>query len=358
MPHVSRLNVKKLTFSAVLIISWTLGLTTSSAQAVPPLPKGEMTLRELADARGLLIGGAVAAGVLDPDEPDLANGVAREYNVIVTENAMKWVPLNNASGQFNFTLAEFMMNFATKNKQKMRGHTLVWHEQLPRYMGAITDRAEMMAELKDHVQTVVKQFKGRIPIWDVVNEAVSDLPGFPMRETVFTKVIGPEFIEMAFRWAHEADPDAKLFYNDYNTDGINGKSDAVYELVKGLLAKGVPIHGVGFQAHVDINFSVEGSRMRENLERFKKLGLDVQLTEVDVIFRGDAPKAEKLERQAKVYADLMTACLAVKCSAFVMWGFTDLYSWRSTAYPLLFDDDYKPKPAYFALRDVLIKTPR
>ena len=309
MPHVSRLNVKKLTFSAVLIISWTLGLTTSSAQAVPPLPKGEMTLRELADARGLLIGGAVAAGVLDPDEPDLADGVAREYNVIVTENAMKWVPLNNASGQFNFTLAEFMMNFAAKNKQKMRGHTLVWHEQLPRYMGAITDRAEMMAELKDHVQTVVKQFKGRIPIWDVVNEAVSDLPGSPMRETVFSKVIGPEFIEMAFRWAHEADPDAKLFYNDYNTDGINGKSDAVYELVKGLLAKGVPIHGVGFQAHVDINFSAEGSRMRENLERFKKLGLDVQLTEVDVIFRGDAPKAEKLERQAKVYADLMTACL-------------------------------------------------
>lgn len=335
-----------------------LGMWASSAWAVPPKPPAKQTLRQLASARGLLLGGAVSAEVLDPEQVDLSQGVAREYNLIVTENAMKWAPLNNAPGQFNFTLADFLLGYAEKHKQVMRGHNLVWHEQLPRYIAGISGRAELLAEMKNHIQTVVRHFKGRIPMWDVVNEAVSDGEGHPLRQTPFLKIIGPEYIELAFRWAREADPTAKLYYNDYSTEGINGKSDRVYALVRGLLEKGVPIDGVGFQTHVDSTFSVSDSRMLENLQRFKKLGLDVQLTEVDVPLKGDAPLARKLEQQATVYADLLTTCLAVKCSAFVMWGYTDLYSWRSSGYPLLFDDDYKPKPAYYALQKVLVSAPK
>lgn len=357
-------NSRTLLSKVAILTTCVLGAWVSSAQTVvtPPkteTPKTELSLRQLADARGFLIGGAISATVLDPDSPEYGETVAKEYNVVVTENAMKWSSLNNAPGQFNFTLADLMLKYANAHKQVLRGHTLVWHEQLPRYVGEITDKAALLAALKEHVQGVVTQYKGRIKIWDVVNETISDGPGNPLREnSPFVKIIGPEFIEMAFRWAHEADPDAKLYYNDYNTEGLNGKSDAVFELVKGLLAKGVPIHGVGFQTHVDMNFSVAASKMRENLERFRKLGLAVQLTEVDVQLKGDAPKAEKLKQQAKVYSDLLTTCLAVKCEAFLVWGVSDQFSWRSSFKPLLFDEDYLPKPAYFALRDVLLNAPK
>jgi endo-1,4-beta-xylanase len=172
-----------------------------------------------------------------------------------------------------------------------------------------------------------------------------------LRQTPFTKLLGREYIAQAFRWAHEADPNAKLFYNDYSAEGLNAKSDAILELVKSLLADGVPIHGVGFQTHVNSDFDVNAVRMRENLERFKALGLDVQLTEVDVQTRGAPP--EKWQRQAKVYEDLMRVCLSVKCSAFVTWGFTDAYSWRAGSAPLPFDINYQPKPAYFALLEAL-----
>jgi endo-1,4-beta-xylanase len=336
----------------------------SSAQAVPPAPVNtvpEMTLRQAAEARGFIIGGAINANVFDPDAPDLGEGVAREYNLIVTENTMKWGPINNSPGEFNFNLADLFLKYADKNKQILKGHTLVWHEQLPKYVNNIETKEALIKEMKDHITGVVSHFKGKIPVWDVVNESISDTSGNPnpyRDNSPFIKLIGPEFIEIAFRTAHAADPDAKLYYNDYNVEGINGKSDAMYEMAKGLLAKGVPIHGVGFQTHVDMNFSVEYSRMKENLERFRKLGLDVQLTEVDVQVKGDAPIAERYAKQAQTYADLLRVCLEVKCNAFVMWGYTDLYSWRSGSKPLIFDVDYKPKPAYFALRDVLINTPK
>ncbi len=334
---------------------------TSSAQAVPPGPAAEMTLRQAAEARGFVIGGAINANVFDPDAPDLGEGVAREYNLVVTENTMKWGSINNTPGDFNFSLADLFLKYADKNKQILKGHTLVWHEQLPKYVGNIETKEALITEMKNHIIGVVTHFKGKVPIWDVVNESISDTAGNPnpyRENSPFIKLIGPEFIEIAFRTAHEADPAAKLYYNDYNVEGINGKSDAMYQMVKSLLAKGVPINGVGFQTHVDMNFSVEHTRMKENLERFRKLGLDVQLTEVDVELKGDAPMTDKLKKQAQTYGDLLRVCLEVKCNAFIMWGYTDMYSWRSGSKPLIFDMDYKPKPAYFALRDVLLNTPK
>jgi endo-1,4-beta-xylanase len=164
---------------------------------------------------------------------------------------------------------------------------------------------------------------------------------------------------MAFRWAHEADPDALLFYNDYNSEALGSKSDAVYELVEGLLAKRVPIHGVGWQMHVRMGAAPPLGQVKENLERLGALGLEVQITEMDVRLRDNEPHT--LERQAKVYGDTLQLCLdSPSCTASVLWGFTDRHSWipgafKGWGHALIFDESYAPKPAYDAMREVLAK---
>ena len=318
---------------------------TTQAGSVP-------TLRSLATARGLLFGGAVNGSLFDPTDPDYARTVKAEYNAVVAENAMKWAALHTSEDGLVFNLADAIVKFAHASGQTVRGHTLIWHDSTAPWLMNIRDRATMRAAMRGHIQGVMKHFAGQVPIWDVVNEAVSDADGHPLRSSPFLDVGGPDYIEQAFRWAHDADPEARLFYNDYNIEGLNGKSDAVYTLVKGLLAKGVPINGVGFQTHVGTDFSVVGSRMVENLQRFRALGLEVQLTEVDVQFKGNDEKTQ-LARQAQVYGELMKACLGVKCSAFMLWGVSDLGSWRAAGRPLIFDEDYQKKPAYDALYRVL-----
>ncbi len=326
-----------------LVLLGCLGLTVTAAQAP--------TLRSLAEARGLYMGAAVAPIFYDTTEPDYAIVLAREYNMIVAENIMKWSALSSGRGKFSFNAADGMIAFAAKNKQAVRGHTLVWHEQLPSWVLTIKDKNEMRAVLKEHVQTVAAHFRGQVFAWDVLNEAI--LEDGTYRASPFYKLLGADFIADVFRWAREADPKAKLFYNDYNTDGINTKSTAVYEMVKKLKAQGVPIDGVGFQAHLDSTYNVTQQRTQENYQRFRDLGLEVQLTEVDVQLSGTAPKPERLAAQAKVYSDLLKTCLAVKCTAFITWGFTDAFSWRAGSSPLPFDSSYEPKPAYFALLEVL-----
>jgi GH35 family endo-1,4-beta-xylanase len=312
------------------------------------------SLRSLASAKGVNIGIAVGPTLFDELEPEYAETLAREFNMIVPENAMKWGAVEPAPNQFVWSLPDAIVKIAQKNKQKVRGHTLVWHEQLPNWVHQITDRNAMLAALKNHIQTTVTHYKGQIDTWDVINEAISDSGG--LRSTPFLNTIGKDYFELAFRWAHEADPDAKLFYNDYNTDGINQKSDEVYALVKDLLAKGVPINGVGFQAHIDAGFDVVSQRVLENYQRFRDLGLEVQITELDVQSNSSIPASEHLTRQAKVYGDLLEICLEVKCSAFMMWGLTDAHSWRAGRSPLIFDGNYQPKPAYDALKRVLEAT--
>jgi GH35 family endo-1,4-beta-xylanase len=312
------------------------------------------SLRSLASAKGINIGIAVGATLFDELEPEYAETLAREFNMVVPENAMKWGAVQPAPNQYVWALPDAIVKIAQKNQQKIRGHTLVWHEQLPNWVLQISDRETMLAALKDHIQTEVKHYKGQIDTWDVINEAISDSGG--LRSTPFLKLIGKDYFELAFRWAHEADPEAKLFYNDYNTDGINQKSDEVFELVKELLAKGVPINGVGFQAHIDAGFNVVNQRVLENYQRFHDLGLEVQITELDVQSNSSFPASEHLTRQAKVYADMLQTCLAVKCSAFMMWGLSDAHSWRAGRSPLIFDGNYAAKPAYDALIHVLQET--
>ncbi|GAA5441630.1 endo-1,4-beta-xylanase Z [Deinococcus caeni] len=356
--------------TALLLAPLTLGVagagggTTPPAAPAPPVrpasavqpgrPAGSaVSLRALADARGLLFGAAVNHTLFDPNEPDYARTLNRHFNAVVAENAMKWAGLHNNREAFAFGFADAIVDTAVKNGQTVRGHTLVWHDSLPPWVYTIQTREELLRAMQDHVTGVVTHFRGRVRMWDVVNEAVSDAPGHPLRSSPFLNLIGPDFIDEAFRAAHAADPDAKLYYNDYNTDGLNGKSDAVYELVRGMLVRGVPIHGVGFQAHLNTDFDVRGAQVQANLQRFRDLGLDVQMTEVDVQLRPGRPEAGELARQAAVYRDLLRTCLSVKCAGFVTWGVTDFNSWRAGGRPLIFDDVYDPKPAFAALAQEL-----
>jgi endo-1,4-beta-xylanase len=331
-----------------------LGLT--SAQTKPGL-------RALADVKGILIGTAVDPGVLfDTLEPEYAKILFKEFSVITPENAMKFSALSGARGKYNFSGPDALVALAAKNNQRVRGHTLIWHEQLPNWLikeiaAKTPSRDEMMALMTQHINTVAGHFAGKLAYWDVVNEAITESGG--LRETPWLKAIGPDYIANAFTLARAADPKAKLCYNDFNTDGFNPKSDRVYLLVKELKALNAPIDCVGFQAHVDQNFSSQGARLKENLERFAALGLEVQFTEVDVQLKGSAPKADRLAAQAKVYGELLGACLSVKgCTAFVMWGFTDAHSWRAGNEPLIFDSGYKSKPAYDALKRTLENQPK
>jgi endo-1,4-beta-xylanase len=326
------------------------------AQVAAPA-SGTRPLRELAAARGLYIGAAVGAGQLQC-EPPYATVLAREFNMLTIENALKFGPVHPAPDRYDFSAADAIIAFAEANDMRVRGHTLVWHNQLPAWVeeGDWT-RDELTKVLREHITTVVGRYRGRITAWDVVNEAIDDEG--ELRDTIWLRTIGPEYIDLAFRWAHEADPEALLFYNDYSCEALGCKSDAVYALVQDLLETGVPIHGVGWQMHVQMGLAPSLVDVRNNLRRLGALGVQVQITEMDVRVRNERP--DTLERQAAVYADMLQVCLdAPSCTAFVMWGFTDRHSWIPAVFEgwdhaLIFDEAYAPKPAYGALQEVLAR---
>jgi endo-1,4-beta-xylanase len=270
----------------------------------------------------------------------------RAFDVVTPENELKWETVHPERDRFDFGPADEVAEVAP-----MRGHTLVWHLQNPGWLehGEFS-REELVAILREHITTVMRRFPD-VREWDVVNEAVSDEG--PLRDSVWLRGIGPEYIDLAFRFAREADPDAKLFYNDYGAEGEGTKARAVLELLRGLRARGVPVDGVGLQGHVDTK---PIPRLDATLAAYAALGLDVVFTEVDVRMRDGAPD---LRAQARQYARLGRACRELdRCRGFVVWGISDAESWVPQAYPgegdaLLFDDDLRPKPAYDALRRAL-----
>ena len=320
-----------------------------------PIATAQEPLRALAAAHDFHVGAAVAMGPFRDDEA-YRETLKREFNAIVGENAFKWALIHPGRESYHFTDTDELVAFAEENGMMVRGHTLAWHSQNPPWLIAGNySRDEAIAILRDHIATVVGRYKGRIAEWDVVNEAIDD-QGRP-RDTLWSQMIGPDYIEMAFRFAHEADPDAKLFYNDYNDEGMNAKADAIYALVKELKEKGVPIDGVGWQMHLVNGFRI-GAENRENAQRLAALGLDISITELDV--RTALPaNAAALDRQAKAYGDVTGFCLSLpNCHTLMTWGFTDGSSWIPGFFggygdALPFDADYKPKPAYGAMHDAL-----
>jgi len=317
------------------------------------------------------IGVAVSPWALKTDE---ANLITQHFNSLTPENAMKAEAIHPKENEYYWKDVDSIIAFAQRNKMKVRGHTLAWHNQNPKWMfvnnnGDMVSKEVLLQRLKDHITTVVSRYKGQVYAWDVVNEAISDKPGEYLRtNSAWLKIIGEEYIAKAFQWAHEADPNAQLFYNDYN-EISPVKREKIYRLVKSLKDSGVPIHGVGLQAHWAVN-EPSRSQLDSTIKRFADLGLKVQITELDISVYNkehdardrkaeDANSAfttEREQRQLEVYKMSFELFRKYKdvLSGVTFWNISDRHSWLDDFpvkgrkdYPLLFDKDLKPKKAYW-----------
>ncbi|WP_406460876.1 endo-1,4-beta-xylanase [Streptomyces sp. NBC_00111] len=348
--------------AAVLLVS-AFALSSASAATVDTgrhAGKGSgsparQTLGALGLKAGLRIGTAVDTTALSDDAPYRAE-VEKEFTSVTPENVMKWEAVEPERGTYDWAAADRLVDFAAKNKQLVRGHTLVWHSQLPAWLneGDFT-AGELREILHRHVTDQVAHFKGRVWQWDVVNEAFDD--DGTLRDSIWLRKLGPGYIADAFRWAHQADPKARLFINDYNIEGVNAKSTALHELVTTLRKQRVPVHGVGIQGHLAVQYSAPHD-IADNMLRFDRLGLETAITEADVRIPMPADST-KLEAQAEGYGVLLRGCLLTPgCNDFTVWGFTDTYSWVPDTFPgqgaaNILDENYAPKPAYGTLRQTL-----
>lgn len=290
------------------------------------------------------------------DDHGYADAVGRLFDTVTPENELKWDAVHPEPDSYDFERGDKVVDFAREHGQRVRGHTLVWHNQSPGWLAAgHYDRRELIEVLHDHIRRVVGHYRGRVAEWDVVNEAIAD--DGSLRHSIWRDTIGVQYIAMAFRFAHEADPGARLVYNDYGIEGPGRKADVVYLLVKALKDRGVPIDAVGFQTHV-MPRPIPG--FVKNLKRFAALGVDVELTEVDVRLR-DGHGAAALRDQAAAYRRIVEDCRAVPaCGTIVFWGLDDADSWVPKAYPhfgdaTLLDDELHAKPAFAAVRDALLR---
>lgn len=324
------------------------------------------SLRDAADDAGLLIGTAVRPAQLS--EPAYASTLAREFSMVEPEDAMKWWVLRPDERTYDFRQGDEVVRFAKANDMKVRGHCLVWGRYNPDWLtqGHFTPN-QLSRLLHQHIRRVMKHYAGKVFAWDVVNEALDEngnvrdslwynQPGTGLSEQ------GTTYIEQAFRWAHRADPQALLFYNEAEGEGLNRKSDAIYDMVKDFRQRHVPIDGVGLQMHIPV-LDVDASAIEANIARLTLLGLQVHITELDISVPVDSrgtPRSEDLARQASLYRAIVRACLNNRgCTAIQTWGFTDKYSWigshsrgnRGAALP--FDRMYGPKAAYGAILEAV-----
>jgi len=314
----------------------------------------DTTLGSAAAAKGRVFATAVANNHLS--ESQYATTLDTEFTGLTPENEMKWDTTEPSQGSFNFSSADAIVSHAQSHSMKIRGHTLVWYSQLPSWVSNISSSSTLLQVMQNHISTEMNHFKGKIWYWDVVNEAFNDDGSRRSTNNVFQQKIGNSYIEQAFTAARAADPNAKLCYNDYNTDGINAKSNAILAMVQDFKSRGIPIDCVGFQSHLIVG--QVPSDYQANLQRFANAGVDVQITELDIRMPTPASSAN-LQQQATDYGKVVSACLAVsRCTDITVWGITDKYSWVPGTFSgqgaaLLFDDNYNKKPAYNAVIQAL-----
>jgi endo-1,4-beta-xylanase len=296
------------------------------------------TLGASAAAKGRYFGAAIAAGRLG--DSTYTRILTTEFNAVTPENEMKWDATEPSQGIFTYTNGDRILNQGISMGAKVRGHALLWHAQQPGWVASLSGSTLRNAAI-NHVTQVATHYKGKIYAWDVVNEAFADGTSGARRDSNLQRT-GNDWIEAAFRAARAADPNAKLCYNDYNTDGVNAKSTAVLNMVKDFKARGVPVDCVGFQSHLGTSIPTD---YQANLQRFADAGVDVQITELDVA-QGN--------NQANIYATVTNACLAVsRCTGITVWGIRDSDSWRTGENPLLFDNSGNKKAAYTAVLNAL-----
>jgi endo-1,4-beta-xylanase len=321
-------------------------------------------LRTYADKIGMKLGTCVYYNAYRNDQT-YSSVVKRDFNTLVAENEMKAASLQPNKGQFDFTKADDMVKFAEENNMKMRGHVLVWHSQNPNWLQSGTwTRETLLQAMKDHITGVLTHFKAKnktVVEWDVVNEAFhNDATKGVLRTSFWQTKIGEDFIDSAFVYAHRVDPDILLFYNDYNTSNVNTKSTAIYEKCKKMLQNGIPIHGIGFQSHQTLEeYTPEFiASLKENFDRFAKLGLKIAVTELDIRITLPSDQTE-LKKQADYYREYMETALAnPACRTFMIWGFTDAHSWvpgtfSGTGEALIYNSNYQAKPAFTSLLETL-----
>jgi endo-1,4-beta-xylanase len=327
------------------------------------------TLRESADRAGILIGAAVRPSVFK--EAAYSQTLSHEFNMIEPENDLKWSAVRRRQDAFDFSGGDAVVAFARAHNMKVRGHCLVWDHDHPAWLAQSHFAPELLSQLlKDHITTEMKHYAGQVFAWDVLNEAVDEKG--QLRDSIWynrpgigLSNRGTAYIEQAFRWARAADPGTLLFYNEAEAEGLGGKSDAIYAMLKDFKQRGVPIDGVGLQMHI-AQLDFDPAPVQANIARLTALGLQVHITELDVSLpvRSDGTaSSEDLQRQAEIYRGIVRACLQnIGCTAIQTWGFTDKYSWIGSQShgtrggALLFDRSYRPKPAYDAiLQEIFFK---
>ena len=321
-------------------------------------------LRTSATARGRSIGVALDATFFGTSPAAYDTVVAHEFSMVVAGNVMKWSSIHRDSRfAYRYGNPDIMVSFAQANNMKVRGHTLFWHQQNPSWLTSTSWNAETLkVVLKEHVDSVVGHFKGKIVAWDVVNEALNDGTGsLRVTNSPWATIIGRSYIELAFREARVADPAALLFYNDYNLEFPGAKQDSAFAMVSEFKTRGVPIDGIGMQAHFQVNADGSGvpsqAVMTTTLQRFAALGLRIHLTELDIRVRTPGATAAELTAQSTGFANIVAACLAVSaCDSIVVWGLNDGESWVPGTFPgygqaLLFDDTFARKATYSAVKN-------
>jgi endo-1,4-beta-xylanase len=320
------------------------------ATTVPATAAGS-TLRAAAEAQGKYFGTEVTGNMIN--NTTITNLAAQQFDMVTPGNEMKWDATEPSNGSYTFGGGDGIVSWAQSHGLRVRGHNLVWQNQLPSWVSSLPLNQVQQA-MESHITTEVSHYKGKIYAWDVVNEPFNG--DGSLVSDVFYKAMGSGYIADALRTAHAADPGAQLYLNDYSIEGENAKSNAMYSLVQSLLAQGVPINGVGFESHFILG--QVPSSLLANMQRFAALGVNVAVTELDDRIQLPATTAN-LNQQATDYATVVSDCLQVsRCVGVSQWGVGDADSWIPGTFSgygaaTMYDQNYQPKPAYSAALSAL-----
>lgn len=339
---------------------------------------GSRSLRAHARRHGLVFGSAVIVRNVQSDS-DFAELIREQCGIVVPTGELKWIALRPAADKFDFTRPDFLLAFAENNRLIMRGHTLCWHQSVPGWIKTPANSANTRQFFVDHITTVCRHYAGRMHSWDVVNEAILPGDGQPgaLRKSFWYEQMGPDYIDLAFRTARAADPHARLTYNDYGVE-VDSEEDAerrrrILELLRGMQKRGVPLDAVGIQSHIKAAQPVAfGKGLADYIEAIRQMGLEVYLTELDVN-EDDIASDDPVKRDAiiaQTYTDYLRVALANPAVKLVLtWDFSDRFTWLNNGpthhrkqpnrpqRSLPFDRDYRPKPAFYAIRDSFDRRP-
>jgi endo-1,4-beta-xylanase len=335
---------------------------TGSASGFSYAEAAPNTIAAPSPGRRIPYGTCVPWGPLEKD-PDFRGLLKTHCQQLTPEGGLIWIDLRPTRDQFNFDFPDAVQAFAEANGMTMRGHTLAWYGAMPAWTKEISSAAEAERELTTHIERVVARYRGKIKTWHVVNEPIDDVKGkvAGLRPSIWLQYLGDRYIDTAFRLAHQVDPSAELLLNEYNIESMDQSSaprrQALLTLVRELLARGVPVHGVGLQGHIPGKYQIDGDGLHNFVSEIRSLGLSVHVTELDVI-DDDLPGPPSVRDAlvaSRAYDFLDAIFAAERPSAVITWGITDRYTWVPTWHkrrdglvnrPLPFDEYYRPKPMW------------